>query len=301
MPTPVKAYKTYVEQVDLLASRGMGIGDRDAAIQELQHINYYRLSGYWYAFRLQGASSREDTFYAGTTFQDVIRLYTFDANLRTATFASLAPIELALRALIGHALGTLHECAHLEPAVLGPRASQGNSYATWIQRYKKSLADSKEDFVKHHQAKYGGTLPVWAAVEILDWGALTYLYGFSPRQIQNDIANKFRLTAPQLESWMKSLNVVRNICAHHGRLFNKVHALKPKLPNVGQLPGLDHARHEMNRTFGQLTPIQHMLRSLDVGRPQLLPAVLRTYPDVKLLPISHIGASSQWASSELWK
>ncbi|AMB42112.1 MULTISPECIES: Abi family protein [Paenarthrobacter] len=301
MPTPVKAYKTYDEQVDLLASRGMDIGDRDAAIQELQHINYYRLSGYWYAFRRQGTSGREDTFYAGTTFQDVVRLYTFDASLRTATFASLAPIELALRALIGHALGTLHECAHLEPKVLGPRASQGGSYATWIKRYKKSLADSKEDFVKHHQAKYAGTLPVWAAVEVLDWGALTYLYGFSPRHIQNDIADKFGLTAPQLESWMKSLNVVRNICAHHGRLFNKVHAIKPKLPAVGHLLEVDKARQEMNRTFGQLTLIQHMLRTLDVGRRQLLPAVLRTYPDVKLLPISHVGAPPQWAGSALWK
>ncbi|WP_336885566.1 Abi family protein [Arthrobacter sp. FW306-07-I] len=219
MTAPVKAYKTYTEQVDLLASRGMGIADREAAIQQLQHINYYRLSGYWYSFRRQGPAGRDDSFYTGTTFADVVRLYSFDASLRTATFASLTPIELALRALLGHALGTIDECAHLKPALLGPRAGQGTSYVTWMQRYKKSLADSKEDFVKHHHAKYGGTLPVWAAVEILDWGALTYLYGFSPRQIQDDIADTFGLTAPQLESWMKSLNVLRNICAHHGRLF----------------------------------------------------------------------------------
>lgn len=300
MPTAVKAYKTYDEQVDLLASRGMDIGDRDAAINQLQHINYYRLSGYWYSFRRQGASDREDTFYPGTTFSGVIRLYSFDANLRTATFASLTPIELALRALLGHALGTIDECAHLKPALLGPRAAKGTYYATWMQRYQKGLADSKEDFVKHHHAKYAGTLPVWAAVEILDWGALTYLYGFSPRQIQDSIADKFGLTAPQLESWMKSLNVVRNICAHHGRLFNKVHAIKPKLPNAGQLPELDKARQEMNRTFGQLTLIQHMLRTLDVGRHQLLPAVLRSYPDINLLPISHIGAPPHWATSTLW-
>ncbi|MHC8609813.1 Abi family protein (plasmid) [Paenarthrobacter ureafaciens] len=300
MPAPVKAYKTYEEQVDLLASRGMVIADREAAIQQLRHTNYYRLSGYWYSFRRQGPSGREDSFYTGTTFTDVVRLYNFDASLRTATFASLAPIELALRALLGHALGTIDECAHLKPALLGPRAGQGTSYATWMQRYKKSLADSKEDFVKHHHAKYGGTLPVWAAVEILDWGALTYLYGFSPRQTQDHLAATFGLTAPQLESWMKSLNVLRNICAHHGRLYNKVHAIKPKLPSVGHIPELDHARHEMNRTFGQLALTQYMLRSLNVGRTQLLPAVLRSYPDVQLLPISHIGAPTNWASSPLW-
>ena len=300
MPAVVKAYKTYEQQVDLLASRGMDIPDRNAAIKQLQRINYYRLSGYWYSFRRQGTSDREDTFYPGTAFEDVISLYTFDERLRTATFACLTPIELALRALLGHELGAIDECAHLKPGLLGPRATSGSSYTTWLQRYKKSLAESKEDFVKHHHAKYRGTLPVWAAVEILDWGSLTYLYGFSPRPVQDAVADKFGLSAPQLESWMKSLNVVRNICAHHGRLFNKVHALKPKLPTIGHLPELDKARQEMNRTFGQLTLIQHMLRYLEIGRPQLLPAVLRTYPHVKLLPISHTGTPTGWATHALW-
>ncbi|MBU8867744.1 Abi family protein [Paenarthrobacter sp. MMS21-TAE1-1] len=66
-----------------------------------------------------------------------MRLYSFDASLRTATFASLTPLELALRGLLGHALGTIDECAHLKPALLGPRADQDTSYATWIQRYKR--------------------------------------------------------------------------------------------------------------------------------------------------------------------
>ncbi|MBU8867743.1 hypothetical protein [Paenarthrobacter aromaticivorans] len=64
MPASVKADKTYDEQVDLLASRGMGIGVRDAAINQLQYINYHRLSWYWYSFRQQGSSGREDSYYA---------------------------------------------------------------------------------------------------------------------------------------------------------------------------------------------------------------------------------------------
>ena len=300
MPAAMKAFRSYVEQIDLLASRVMDVGDRDAAIKQLQHVNYYRLSGYWYPFRRRAGHHREDDFYPGTTLQDVVKLYNFDETLRTATFACLTPIELTVRALLGHELGLIDECAHLRPELLGPRASQGSTYETWIRRYEKNLQESKEDFVKHHHAKYGGTLPVWVATEILDWGALTYLYGFSPRPIQESVADKFGLAAPQLESWMKSLNVVRNICAHHGRLFNKVHAIKPKLPNVGQFPHLDKARNDMNRTYGQLSLIQHMLQHQAIGRPRLLPAVLRGYPDVKLLPISHIGAPLDWATSALW-
>jgi hypothetical protein len=62
LPASVKAYKTYDEQVDLLASRGMDVGDRDAAIKQLQHINYYRLSGYWYSFRRQGPQTVKTAF-----------------------------------------------------------------------------------------------------------------------------------------------------------------------------------------------------------------------------------------------
>lgn len=300
MPAATKAFKTYEEQVDLLASRGMDIGNRNTAIKQLQHVNYYRLSGYWYSFRRQPGQQREDDFYPGTSLQDVVKLYNFDETLRTATFACLTPIELTVRALLGHELGRIDECAHLKPGLLGPRASQSIFYAAWIKRYEKNLRESKEDFVKHHRAKYGGTLPVWAAAEILDWGALTDLYGFSPRPVQDSVADKFNLAAPQLESWMKSLNVIRNICAHHGRLFNKVHAIKPKLPDVGHFPDLDKVRNEMNRTYGQLSLIQQMLQQQGIGRPRLLPAVLRSYPDVKLLPISHIGAPPDWATSALW-
>lgn len=300
LPAVTKSFKTYDQQVDLLASRGMGVDDRQAAIRQLQQVNYYRLSGYWYPFRRQTGQDREDDFYPGTTFHDVVKLYKFDEALRTATFASLTPIELTVRALLGHELGIIDERAHLKPGLLGPRASQGADYATWIRRYEKNLKESKEDFVKHHHTKYGGTLPVWAAVEILDWGALTYLYGFSPRSVQDSVADKFGLTAPQLGSWMRSLNVVRNVCAHHGRLFNKVHAIKPKLPNVGKFPSLDLARNNMNRTYGQLSLIQHLLHHLGIGRPRLLPTVLRSYPDVGLLPLSHTGAPTDWDGSALW-
>lgn len=88
MGEDVKAYKTYAEQVDILAGRGMDMGDRDAAVETLRRVNYYRLSGYWYPFRKQTPSGREDDFYVGARFSDVVALYEFDVRLRAATFAA---------------------------------------------------------------------------------------------------------------------------------------------------------------------------------------------------------------------
>lgn len=230
MGEDVKAYKTYAEQVALLESRGMDMGDHDTAMATLRRVNYYRLSGYWYPFRMLSSSGRQDDFYGGTRFSDVVALYDF-----------------------------------------------------------------------HHNQKYGGRLPVWAATELLDWGSLTYLYGFAPRDAQDVVADACGLTAPQLTSWFKALNLVRNTCAHHGRLFNRVHTISPKLPRIGRHPDLDAVSTDWSRTFGQLTLVQFLADRLGPGRSKLLPAVMKSFPTVQIVPLSHVGALEDWQSaSPLW-
>ena len=303
MGEDIKEFKTYNEQVDILVRRGMDIGDRDEAIFLLQQVSYYRLSGYCYPFREFKNSSRADTFFPGTRLRDVVDLYRFDSRLRTATFTALTPIELAIRAHLGHELGRLDPLIHLDPYKLGVkvRTPKEKKYNGWRRRYEHELKSSREDFVKHHKQKYGGKLPVWAATEIMDWGRLTYLYEFSPRSVQDAISSRCGLNAPQLHSWLKALNIVRNICAHHGRLFNRVHAISPKLPAQGTHTDLDCINTDWKRTFGQLTLVQLLLDRLNVGNKKLLPTVVQSFPEVQIVPISHMGAPDNWqTASKLW-
>ncbi|MDJ0318885.1 Abi family protein [Arthrobacter antibioticus] len=293
----------------MLLSRRMVIDDHDSAITQLRRVNYYRLSGYWYPFRVIANGKRTSDFFPGTTLDQVINLYDFDARLRTATLDALAPVELSLRALLGHELGRIDECAHLKPELLGPRGMRRDTsgkkvgsdpYLKWLTKYETGLDSSHEDFVSHHFDNYGGTLPVWAAVEILDLGSLRYLYGFAPSAVQNSVAQNFGLSVPQLESWMRCLEIVRNACAHHGRLFNRVYGKTPRLPDVNRFPDLDHAGPYMTKIFGQLTLIQHMRVMLGLERSRVLSAVLSSYPTVKPVPMAHLGAPEDWLSSSLW-
>ena len=304
MGEDIKEFKTYNEQIDILVRRGMDIGDRDEAVFLLQQVSYYRLSGYCYPFREFKNSSRADTFFPGTRLRDVVDLYRFDSRLRTATFTALTPIELAIRAHLGHELGSLDPLIHLDPYKLGVKVrtpKEMKKYKDRRKRYDRELESSREDFVKHHKQKYGGNLPVWAATEIMDWGSLTYLYELSPRSVQNTISSQCDLTAPQLRSWLKALNIVRNICAHHGRLFNRVHAISPKLPAQGTHTDLDCINTDWKRTFGQLTLVQLLLDRLNVGNKKLLPTVVQSFPEVQIVPISHMGAPDNWqTASRLW-
>ena len=45
------------------------------------------------------------------------------------------------------------------------------------------------------------------------------------------IARDFGINADTFETWLKSLNFVRNVCAHHGRLWNRHLAIAPGIPN----------------------------------------------------------------------
>ncbi|MFC8730922.1 Abi family protein [Luteimicrobium sp. NPDC057192] len=86
------------------------------------------------------------------------------------------------------------------------------------------------------------------AQQLLDWGALSYLYGFASPHVQDAVADACGLLAPQLTSWLKALNLVRNTCAHHGRLFIRVHTITPNLlgtlmPAIREYVGANAGTH----------------------------------------------------------
>lgn len=304
MSVTSKNFRSYEEQVDLLIARGMRIADKSEGANHLERINYYRLSGYWYPFRQRDQNGKRlDSFIPGTTLDDVLQVYEFDSRLRIATFASLSDIELWLRANLGYSLGQVDSHAHLSPSILNVNSSRTSStYQTWVKKYQRELSKSKEDFVKHHHRKYGGKLPVWVAVEILDWGALSHLYGFSPQLIQQAIADSCALSVPQMQSFLRTLNAVRNTAAHHGRLFNRAHALRPKLPAVGVSKTLDAVRLESNRTFALLSLIQYLRTVMGLKPSSMLIKAFEAYPkDIQHLPLNVTGAPQNWADLDLWK
>ncbi len=156
--------------------------------------------------------------------------------------------------------------------------------------------------MRHHREKYECRLPIWVAIELLDWGALTKLFSFSPPTVQNCVAQACGLGGPQLMSWLKALNQLRNICAHHCRLFNRVFTITAKLPPPDKCPDLRSATSQWNRTFGQLTLVQFLLHRLDLGQRSLLPDTIKTFPKVKVVPITHLGVTPSWQrDSQLWR
>lgn len=299
-----KQFKTYTEQVELLRGRGMRIDDQDRAEHLLARLNYYRLSGYWYPMRrfTDDNGAVGDEFVAGASLDLVVDLYKFDERLRHSVFIELDRVETAVRAMLGYELGRIDPLIYLDPKRLGVQARRRRrdgcgEHEAWLRKYRAAFRASREDFVAHHKKKYGKAMPVWAAVEIMDWGMLSHLYRMSPNIVRNRIARQCALNAPQLESWLKSLNILRNYAAHHARMFNRVYDIKPKLNDDQRLAPV---AGKMNRAFGQLTLIQYLHRQLDLSRGERLPTLFESYPDNDIVPLFRTGAPKDWAGFDLW-
>lgn len=78
MEPELKKAKTFDEQVDILEERKLLIADREETKRILARVNYYRLSGYFKYFYVDG----KEEFKEGTTFDELYNLYKFDESLR---------------------------------------------------------------------------------------------------------------------------------------------------------------------------------------------------------------------------
>ena len=224
---------TIPQQIAQLRTRGMAIGDIPFAEHYLGQINYYRLSAYWLPFE---SNHGTHAFQTGTSFEQVLDLYIFDRELRLLVLDAIERIEIAIRTQLAYQLGHRYGThPHLNAALF----KQTNPAKPWVWDHTKSVSqlekdanDSKETFIKHLLARYAEPLPpIWAAVEIMTLGQLSKWYAnLQSGADRNLVAHGYDCDEINLTSFLHHLSTVRNLCAHHSRLWNREFIFTFKLP-----------------------------------------------------------------------
>lgn len=225
MTTPyAKPWLSIPDQLQKLKDYGLVVGDEAAACDFLRHLNYYRFSGYGVAFETQ-----RHVFRPGTTFESIRAAYVFDRSLRDLVTESLEVIELDLRAATAHSFGQAHGAfGHINPG----KYFFTFDHAEWLRKLHDETDRSDELFVKHYKKTYNEfpDLPIWVAMEIMSFGALSKMYSGLMKDDQKPIAACYGLQPLTLGSWLHHLAYIRNLCAHHCRLWDRVWAIRPELP-----------------------------------------------------------------------
>jgi abortive infection bacteriophage resistance protein len=265
----------------------------------LGHLNYYRLSGYCLAFE----TSRHQ-FGQGTTFEQVEALYEFDRVFRDLVADAIEVVEIDLRTVtashFAHRYGAF---GHADPA----NFYGSSDHAGWIEKLREEAQRSSELFVEHFRGTYGEfpDLPVWVAAEVMSFGAASQMLRGMLRDDQIAIARRYGVHSTVLASWMHHLVYVRNVCAHHARLWGRQFTIMPELPHrvpAWQPPYLP----SRDRLFVTLLVLNTLLRAVPIMRPFAVAWRRRVEAHFDTLPsvpnaLGCLGMNERWKQHPLWR
>jgi len=219
----------FEKQLAQLKKRGLKVHNDKYALHVLEHINYYRLSGYFAPFQ-----SQKDAFDYGTSLDDILHLYEFDRVLRNLLAEGLARIEVSCKTQIAHYIALKYGAfGYIQDCNFDFKKPQVHiCHAEWLDKVRQNINRSHESFKKHFFNKYHSEsdLPVWMAVELMSFGDVSHLYRGMKKQDRQDVARGyFQIDQKLMCSWLHTIVYIRNLCAHHSRIWNRKLAIRPLL------------------------------------------------------------------------
>lgn len=296
-----KLWLSYDEQADRLAERGLGF-DRDDLVEHLADVGYYRLSGYWYIYK-QDSDVQAGSFTEGTTFAKVWDLYTFDRQLRFITLDAIERVEIYMRTQLAYRLAEQSgPFGFLNRSTL-PNIDQ-KAYGHFMSKRFTAYDRSKTLFIEHFKKKYGdshGLPSYWTLVNIMDFGMMLTLFRGSPNVIKKGIADEIGIPAGVFESWLLTLNTVRNACAHHDRLWNKRLGNRAKIPRGRKYPEWHKPYKVQNSTtFCLLTILGYLLGRI-APNSSWHSKVIQLLRDRNEEDLRRMGFYEGWEECPIWK
>ena len=284
--------------IDVLKERGLFIEDEEKACRYLEHVSYFRFASYLRPMEIDTKSHKYKTT---ASFDKACCLYEFDMKLRELLFSAIQQIEISLRSKIINRFSLAY----------GPMWFINDSLATDKHKYvenlntiERELQRSKDDYIKDHYKKYDSTTfpPSWKILELSSFGCLTKLYiNFGDVYVKKKIARDYDVPQHEiLESWMKSVNVIRNICAHHGRIWNRIIPVMPQLPKTLKNKWIVEKPQLSNRLYTSLCCIAYWLNSINPNNSFIsdFKTLLRKYPNVDT---NAMGFMKDWEREPLFR
>lgn len=287
-------------QLRQLKARGLSISSHADAKHYLRQVGYYRLAGYWWTMQ---HDPRRHLFRRGSSFAQVIERYNFDRELRLICLNMIERIEVGLRTQMIY---------HLSLAYT-PYWFEDNTYAKnnhhWQQNLNKlgrEVTRSSERFILEHQRKYHSDTrnpPAWKSMEVITLGLLSKMYRNLDDVLpeKTDIAHKLQLPDKEtLENWLHAIALVRNVSAHHCRLFQRSMEIWPTMPVGLTGPWINTRGVDSKSIYAHLSCMQYLLQTISPNNrfPDRLKQLFIDYPSVRF---RQVGFPANWKSQPLWQ
>lgn len=280
----------------------MTVQDPAAAERYLAQIGYYRLSAYWFPFK-DRATKRYQPI---TNFDHIIWLYEWDRKLRLLAMDAIERIEIELRTLSTQKLAdkyTPH--GYYDPRSFMPDFG-GHQHCKWLTKLVSEVERSSETFIVHHKKTYTNFpfVPLWVARETMSFGCMSIMLNGMHRADLQDVANHYQIPADALGSWTHALNWLRNVCAHHSRLWNRDAPVSPLVvrPTTKSHTTLAFpAPQSPKRSYHFLLVLRYLLEPNACAKDWKIQVVdhLHTLAPFHAHQVS-MGLDPHWAASPYW-
>ena len=236
-------------------------------------------------------------FWAGVTFNDVMVRYMFDQRLRSLVLEGTSYIEVSIRTRWTTEVASrssLGDYGHKDENLFHPK------------RHPKNLERLEEDY---NNANKQGTpfesATIWEVAEAMPFGQLSMWYqSIKDRQIKRAIAENYGVDQKTFGSLLIHHSLVRNICAHHGRLWDRHLNSPPRIPTqLGENENVDlwFNGDQEHKIYNLLVFMAYLL---DVVTPngdwaeRLVALVSRAVKNG--VPEVHMGFPEGWSDLEVW-
>ncbi len=298
-----KACASPDELVSFLKLRGLSFSNPEQAKHSLEVVSYYRLSGYFKPFY---TSQQNHQFRTGTSFERIWGIYAFDRELRLLVSDALERIEIALRSAMSNRLSKKYgNLWYISKECFGKQWSEPNrkTFDSPCDYFKAEInricRDQKEDFIKHYFSEYQDPAypPSWMVMECLSFGKCTSLFrNLAKVSDKADISSVFRYHPRVIESCLEPLRHIRNICAHHARLWNRWFVFTPKhMKAFGDVETKQFTLHEQ---LIMLHKLNQNISPASQWRKRLYDLFVQYEEHV---PYFFAGFQSDWKNDPFWQ
>lgn len=298
MSTYTKNILTIQQQLQAYIDAGMNIPSPSEATQALATIGYYRLRGY--CFHLYNNQIKQ--YRPGTDFSDILRLYQFDTELSHLLFSMTSSIEVALRARLTDALLT-----HGDALILYNPNYFSDKKLFWqnLGTLSNEIARSSDVFIQHNFQNHDGQIPIWAAVEVMSFGNLSKTIknlktgsGSAASKLIADyrhLSPNGHMVNPSLQmfcSWIQSVSILRNMCAHNSRIYNRTISTHLQIPAIDQ----PNPASRRNGLYQIVLAMKYLRPSDDIWKQFVidLTALFNKYNSV--IDMARINFPTDWSS-----
>lgn len=281
------------EQIQLLKSEGLSFQKEGQALHLLQNISMFRIKSYLKPFRQRDSRQFKD----GSTFEEAYSIYKFDAKLRKMICSELEKIEVSIRTQLSLIMGNAAGIYWFENPI-NFRDIIHHSYL--LRKLSEELHRSDDDAIVAFIQNYSNPFPPsWMTFEVSSFGTLSMMYRWlKAGQTRRQVARFYGLSDSVMESWLHTIVYVRNICAHHSRLWNRKLSINAIIPRSTRLPFIT-IPDDTKRVYYVLSIILYFLQTVNPNNTfsNRLKILLSKYPQIDT---SAMGFPPFWQEETLW-